>query len=216
MRTIRAGLIISGAVAACVMTATLVHADAQCKRDAIAAYKDCQSQCKSDFDDAKFTCRNIDPICGNACLSGRQACMDGVEEILDTGVVSGHCSGQPSGACLVDADCPNGQTCVVDSTLDNCTGGTDACDAAFATQATGDPSTGGCGATCGPQGQVCSCHGDETCAQCLVTAQITRFGCRDECRASFRFNPVVIMGRTNCRNGFKGCVKACPPATPPG
>ena len=40
----------------------------------------------SDFLDAKFTCRNVQPACGRACLAGRQACFDRVGEILDTGV----------------------------------------------------------------------------------------------------------------------------------
>ncbi len=178
-----------------------------CKDNAIAAYKDCQAQCKSDFLDAKFTCRDIQPACGEACLAGRQACFDGVEEILDTGVVQGHCSVTNSDPCLTDSDCPNTETCVVDQTLANCTGGTNACNAAFTNTATNS-----CGATCGPQGQVCSCHGDQTCQDCIDQAQITRFSCRDACRDSFRVNPVVVGGKQSCRNTFQACVKACPPA----
>jgi hypothetical protein len=200
------------AVMCSILVAGAAHADVMCKLNAKAAYKDCQAQCKSDFQDAKFTCRNIQPACGDACLAGRQACTDAVEQILDTGVVQGHCSVTGSDPCLSDSDCPNGETCVVDQTLANCTGGTNACNATFATQAEGAPSSGGCGATCGPQGQVCSCHGDTNCQNCLDQAQITRFLCRDTCRDSFRVNPIVVAGKQACQNTFQVCVKACPPA----
>jgi hypothetical protein len=212
MRKVRAILVVSSAVLCSTMFIAPVNADLMCKMNAKAAYKDCQAQCKSDFTDAKFVCRNIQPACGDACLAGRQACFDGVEEILDTGVVTGHCSVTMSDPCLIDAECPNAESCVADSTLANCTGGTNACNAVFTTQATGDPGSGGCGATCGPQGQVCSCHGDQACAECLDTAQVTRFLCRDECRDSFRVNPVVVSGKQGCSTSFKACAQACPPA----
>jgi hypothetical protein len=213
MQSIDRRFIVVSAVLSGVLVAASAHADMMCRRNAKSAYKDCQAQCVSDFQDAKFECRNIQPACGEACLAGRQACMDAVEEILDTGVVQGHCSQTMSDPCLVDADCPSGESCVVDQTLANCSGGTDACNAAFTAQATGNPGSGGCGATCGPQGQVCSCHGDQTCQECLDAAQIVRFSCRDTCRDSFRVNSIVVAGKQSCRTTFQACVKACPPAS---
>src|SRR5436305_14936563 len=92
MRSFGAVLFLGSAVL--LGTATLVsRADAGgCKGAAKATFADCKSQCKSDFLDQKFTCRNVQPACGRACLAGRQACFERVEEILDTGVVTGHCS----------------------------------------------------------------------------------------------------------------------------
>jgi hypothetical protein len=212
MRSFGAVLFLSSAVL--LGTVALVsRADAgACKDAAKATFLDCKAQCKSDFLDQKFTCRNVQPACGRACLAGRQACFDRVEEILDTGVVSGHCSQTMNDPCRADADCPNGEQCVVDSSLTNCPTGTNACNAAFTATATGAP-PGGCGATCGPQGQVCSCHGDTTCQDCIDGAQVTRFLCRDGCRDSFRVNTIVISEKQNCRAGFKACVQACPPAS---
>src|SRR5262249_659180 len=155
-----------------------------CKDNAIAAYKDCKAQCKSDLVDAKFTCRNIPPACGEACLAGRQQCFDNVELILDTGVVTGHCSSTMTQTGHVDGDCPRNETCVADSTLDNCAGGTDACQAAFINTATTT-----CGATCSSDDHpVCTCGGNTNCQECIDQDQVTRFLCRDTCRDSFRTN----------------------------
>src|SRR5207249_1845030 len=130
-----------------------------CKQNAKDAYLACKAQCKSDFIDAKFTCRNVLPACGEACLAGRLRCFDNVELILDTGVVTGHCSTTTNRSCHVDGDCPTGENCVADSTLDNCSGGTDACQAAFLSTATNT-----CGATC-TQGAhpACTCNGNQNC-----------------------------------------------------
>lgn len=178
-----------------------------CKDNAIAAYRDCKSQCKSDFVDAKLTCRNVQPACGEACLAGRQQCFDNVEVILDTGVVSHHCSMSGS-QCQVDGDCPVGETCVTD-TLANCSGGTDACQAAFLNTATNS-----CGATC-TQGAhpACTCNGVQACQDCMDQAQVTRFLCVDACRDSFRTNATVVALKANCRATFQACIQACPPAS---
>ena len=213
MRAIGAVLLLGSIVLGSV--ALVGRADAQtCKQQAKAAFKDCQAQCKSDFVDARFTCRNIQPACGEACLAGRQACFDKIDQILETGVVDHRCSTSGS-ACNSDTDCPSGETCVTD-TLANCSTGTDACNAAFTATATGDPGSGGCGATCGPHGQVCDCSAAadvNACNDCIDNAQVTRFLCRDTCRDSFRVNAVVVSDRTACRASFKACVQACPPAS---
>jgi hypothetical protein len=177
-------LIVIGAAVLCSATfATRVDAGV-CKDNAVAAYLDCKGQCKSDFVDAKLTCRNVQPACGEACLAGRQQCFDNVEVILDTGQVPGG------------------------GTLDNCSGGTDACKAAFL-----DTAANTCGATC-TQGAhpSCTCNGDQTCQDCVDQAQVTDFLCRDGCRDSFRTNAVVIAMKANCRSTFQACIHACPPA----
>jgi hypothetical protein len=102
------------------------HADAVCVHNAKATFRSCVSQCKSDFVDQRLTCRNVQPACGEACLAGRQACLDNVNSILQTGQ-------------LPDS-----------STLANCSGGTDQCKATFqaARQA--------CGAPCQPSDAACT------------------------------------------------------------
>jgi len=102
------------------------RADATCVQNAKATFQACVSQCKSDFVDARLTCRNVQPACGEACLAGRQACLDNVNNILQTGQL------------------PDG------SPLANCTGGTDQCKATF--QAT----TKACGAPCQPSDTQCT------------------------------------------------------------
>jgi hypothetical protein len=173
MRKIGTILIISGAVMCSTMYVARANADATCKQNATDSYLACAAQCKSDFIDAKLTCRNIQPACGEACLAGRQQCFDNVETIKETGQVPGG------------------------TTLDNCSGGTDACKAAFRQQASD------CGAPC---------NGDQTCQECVDQAQVTRFLCRDACGDSFRRNPIVISMEQNCRSSFHACVHACPPA----
>lgn len=87
------------------------------------------------------------------------------------------------------------------STLANCSGGTDQCKASLqaAKQA--------CGAPCQPT--------DTACKECVDNAQIVDFECRDGCRDSWRTNPTVIAMEQSCRDTFKACVQACPPATTP-
>ena len=172
MRNIGTRLVISGAVLCSVMLAARVDAGV-CVQNAKDNFLACKSQCKSDFVDAKLTCRNILPSCGEACLAGRQQCFDNVDAIKQTGQVPGG------------------------TTLDNCSGGTDACKAAFqaAKQACGVP-----------------CNGDAPCMDCVDQAQVANFLCRDACRDSFRINPIVIAEQANCRNSFQACVHACPPA----
>ncbi|MBI3767089.1 MAG: hypothetical protein HY271_01195 [Deltaproteobacteria bacterium] len=188
MKRIGAVLVISIAVLGSAVFATHARADTTCRMNAKAALLDCKSQCKSDFLDARFTCRNVLPSCGKACLAGRQQCFDNVEVIKDTGQVPGG------------------------TTLDNCSGGTDACKAAFTATATGAPADGGCGATCGPNGQNCNCSGDLICEDCIDGAQVTRFLCRDACGDSFRTNAIVKAMKANCRSTFQACIQACPPA----
>jgi len=82
-------------------------------------------------------------------------------------------------------------------TLDNCTDGTDGCMQRLAAAKTA------CGAPC---------KGDSTCTDCVDSAQVTNFLCRDACRDSWRSNPTVVSMNQNCRDTFQTCVHACPPA----
>jgi hypothetical protein len=82
-------------------------------------------------------------------------------------------------------------------TLDNCVDGTDGCKARL--QAAKDA----CGAPCAP--------GDEACDSCVDAAQVTSFVCRDDCRESWRSDPVVGALKDSCTTVFKACIGACPP-----
>jgi len=125
MRELRSVLVLSAAMIVAGGRWSSVRADATCVQNAKATYRSCVSQCKADFVDARLTCRNVQPACGVACLAGRQACIDNVDNILQSGQL------------------PDG------STLANCTGGTDQCKANFraAKQA--------CGAPCQPSDTQC-------------------------------------------------------------
>jgi hypothetical protein len=115
-----------GLTAAMSLVASVAWGDATCLQNAKANFQSCASQCKSDLIAARLTCRNVDPACGAACLAGRQACLDNVQAILQTGQLPGG------------------------GTLANCSGGTDQCKANFqaAKQA--------CGAPCQPTDSVCT------------------------------------------------------------
>lgn len=102
------------------------QADATCFQNARGDFQSCMSQCRSDFVAARLTCRNVQPACGQACLAGRQQCLDAAQNILETGQL------------------PDG------STLANCTGGTAQCKAAFAT------ARQACGAPCKPTDAACT------------------------------------------------------------
>lgn len=105
MRVFRSGLLAVGILAIAVPAL-----GNQCVANAAADNVACKKQCQSDFLAAKLVCGNIDPTCGTACLAGRQACLDNVQAILDTGLL-------PDGTQF-------------DSV--NCSGGTDQCKATFA------------------------------------------------------------------------------------
>jgi hypothetical protein len=126
MRRVGSVLVLSAAVMLAGGWVSKARADAMCLQNAKTAFRSCASQCKSDFVDARLTCRNVQPACGQACLAGRQACLDNVNLILETGQVPGG------------------------GTLANCNGGTDQCKATFqaARQA--------CGAPCQPSDAACT------------------------------------------------------------
>jgi hypothetical protein len=153
--------------------AAAANADAACKQAAKSEYLACKTECKNDYVDSKLACRNVEQSCGLGCLAGRETCNDGVDAILSTGALPGA------------------------GTLDNCSDGTDGCQARLADAK----------AVCGAP-----CNGDATCDACVDAAQITAFTCRDTCRESWRGSAVVKALEVSCRATFKGCIGACPPA----
>ncbi len=117
MRTFRTLFLLSAATLLAAPGPSIAGTSGTCVPDAKDNFRSCRAQCRSDFIDARLTCRNIQPACGTACLAGRDACLENVQNILRTGQL------------------PDG------SPLANCTGGTDQCKAAFqaAKQACGAP-----------------------------------------------------------------------------
>ena len=47
---------------------------------------------------------------------------------------------------------------------------------------------------------------------CIDAAQVKAFVCRDDCREAWRKDPATVAGLANCKNIFRTCVRACPPA----
>jgi hypothetical protein len=82
-------------------------------------------------------------------------------------------------------------------TLDNCATGTDGCRADL------DAAKAACGAPC---------NGNTACDTCVDAAQVTSFICRDNCRESWRANPVVTALKDACKATFQACIAACGPA----
>jgi len=126
MRMFGGALVLSAAMVLAGSAWSSARADAACVLNARANFRSCVSQCKSDFVAARLTCRNVQPACGEACLAGRQACLDNVEAILKTGQLPGG------------------------GTLANCSSGTDQCKAIF------DAAKQACGAPCQPSDAQCT------------------------------------------------------------
>ncbi len=136
-----------------------------CIGQAKADYAACRTQCKQDFVDARFGCRNVNPQCGEACLAGLEACLENVDNILQTGML------------------PDG------SDLPNCTGGTDQCKANFKAAKTA------CGAPCAPSDTQCNDCVDQAQVQNFVCRDTCRdswrtnptvIAMRQSCRDAFR------------------------------
>jgi len=94
-------------------------------------------------------------------------------------------------AALATGQVPGG------GTLTDCATGTDGCKAALQT------AKDGCGAPC---------NGNQACDLCVDAAQVDSFICRDTCRESWRANATLDALRLSCRETFRACVDACPPA----
>ena len=124
MRNIMTALMAAGLF----LTPAIVRADATCILQAKTDYQSCKNDCRDTFRDDKFRCKNVDPACGNACLAGRETCLepylqtltdctDGCQATLQQGKqdCANQCgctlgSGCQSSCCDVANDCYN--TCV--------------------------------------------------------------------------------------------------------
>ena len=72
-------------LAAAVLLVTTGGAQATtCRQDAQAADKACKASCASDFLDAKAGCLNVNPGCLQACIDGRDECVDTASMPLTT------------------------------------------------------------------------------------------------------------------------------------
>jgi hypothetical protein len=58
-------------------------ADTACVLQAKEDFRACRTECREDFVQTRFVCRGVDPLCGRACLAGRQVCIDDVRAPLD-------------------------------------------------------------------------------------------------------------------------------------
>jgi hypothetical protein len=115
MRRIVMGLVVGGFfLAPHVARATV---DPACILRAKNDYLQCKSDCQSTFRDDKFRCRNVQPACGNACLAGREACLEPYDQVL-TDCINGCDSTLQQGK----QDCASGCGCNVPgpSCTDNC------------------------------------------------------------------------------------------------
>jgi len=187
--------LLAGATA--LLMATGAGAVNQCKMDAQNAFQDCKDACREQFVAAKLTCKNVDPECGSACLSGRHACRAAVDNILSTGQLPPPPSPTPP------------------ATLTDCSGGTNACDAALLL------GRQGCWLQYCAQNQTCNSCGDanitdhNACYECVDPFQVIAFSCRDTCRDSFRQNSIVKQDKALCQTSFKSCIAQCPPPPTP-
>jgi hypothetical protein len=64
--------------------ATVARADSACLVQSKATFQACRQQCTDNYKDDKFRCRNVEPGCGNACLAGREVCLEPINDTLDT------------------------------------------------------------------------------------------------------------------------------------
>ncbi len=191
MRTRRSVLLVVGAVLlfagkVTAQSPTPTPSVGQCIQSARQNNQDCKSQCDDDFITAKFICQGIPPACGIPCLAGFAACRQQVENILDTGQAPNPTPGGPP------------------IPLDNCSGGTNACDQTF--QAAKQACYNAAPSCTQPPCNSCQIT-DTTCNDCIDTAQVNHFTCVDACRDSWR---IVTKGmKKACRVGFAACKKAC-------
>ena len=63
--------------------AAIAQADPACLAQAKQNFLGCRQQCSDDYQDDKFRCRNVDPACGNACLAGREVCLEPIRAVLE-------------------------------------------------------------------------------------------------------------------------------------
>jgi hypothetical protein len=169
-----------------------------CVIDAHQTYQDCKQSCRDDFIAARLTCRNIDPVCGSACVDANRTCRQTVENYLDTGTL-------PDGTVMCSTTDANSTTLY----------GTNGCNTVLqeARQA--------CWTQFCVANQTCTSCGDPNisdhngCYECVDPAQLAAFTCRDTCRDSFRQNATVKAMKKQCKTTLHACITACPPLVTP-
>jgi hypothetical protein len=86
-------------------------ANPACRLQAVEEKRACVAECKEDYRAALFRCRNVDPACGNACLAGRERCLEPFTAILD-GCVDGCRDTLQAAKARCQQDCNGDQGCL--------------------------------------------------------------------------------------------------------
>jgi len=79
MRKLVIGLLMVGGL---FLSPGLARADLACILQAKDDFRGCRADCLDNYRDDKFRCRNVDPACGNACLAGRERCLEPFLQVL--------------------------------------------------------------------------------------------------------------------------------------
>ena len=79
MRTVALGIL----ALLCTAGTARAAVDQTCLLGAKEAFRACRVDCREELIQDRFVCRGIDPVCGRACLAGRQVCIDDVRAPLD-------------------------------------------------------------------------------------------------------------------------------------
>ena len=85
--------------------------DPGCKLSALEEKRACVAACREDFRTAVFRCKNVDPVCGNACLAGRERCLEPYNAILD-GCLDGCRAELRADKTRCQDDCNGNQACL--------------------------------------------------------------------------------------------------------
>jgi hypothetical protein len=73
-----------------------------------------------------------------------------------------------------------------------------------------------CKGNCSCGGNSNPCNTNACFIACMNPPQLAAFTCRDACRDNFRLDTAAQLALKACANGFKTCVRSCPPASPSG
>src|SRR5947207_2386790 len=86
--------------------------DPACILQAKSDYVACKTDCRDNLRDDKFRCRNVDPACGNACLAGRERCLEPYLAVLTDCIDGCHATLQQGKAdCAQQCGCTLGPNC---------------------------------------------------------------------------------------------------------
>jgi hypothetical protein len=170
----------------------------QCIDNAQLAAFQCRDQAREDNKDELKACRTAFRTCHGVCPPGAGPVVDPKTCKLEAKDGYRACGA----ACREDFQitkdvCRNRDHACVEQ----CRTDRQACNAPV--QTTLDAAVAVCKAT--KQAAITACNGDDA---CIDQAQAVAFGCRDDAREAAR------PGFQACRETFKTCAQACPPAAP--